>query len=362
MLDLSKAYTGYGGFNREFYFTASFNAIPSNIDLKLSLNKEKRSKKSFERVLSFIDLEKFNLEIICKSWNISSYKDTEKSEDYPYEYLLKSKTNILLLWVTLYPSELVADFYYEANDSIVEDWILKTINNLRNNLGQLETPSFEILAQNRDGFYAQEVNTKDFGALDISLMYNDDFQEIDQIITDSIKKSKSGLILLHGEPGTGKTTYIKNLISSFKSNSFIFIQNDLVPDLLKPNFISFLLRNKDCILIIEDAEKVVMSRETQDSSVVSTILQLTDGLFSDYLNIKVICSFNTGLDKIDKALLRKGRMIARYEFEKLTIEKSNKLLKSLGYEEMNQKMSVAEIYKLEDKNFSDINQKKIGFR
>lgn len=97
--------------------------------------------------------------------------------------------------------------------------------------------------------------------------------------------------------------------------------------MLHPDFISFLLKHQNAILIIEDAEKVLMSREQMnENSVVSTILQLTDGLFSDYLNIKIICTFNTSLDKIDKALLRKGRMIAYYEFKALIPEKANEIL------------------------------------
>ena len=74
------------------------------------------------------------------------------------------------------------------------------------------------------------------------------------------------MILLHGDPGTGKTTYIKHLIYKFLDKEFIFIQNDFVRDLLKPSFISFLLQNKNAILIIEDAEKVVVTRTLKTSA------------------------------------------------------------------------------------------------
>ena len=265
------------------------------------------------------------------------------------------------MWISLENNTLYIDFLYDANDKVVEEWILETNHKLRVNLGEIKAPTFKVLSTNRHGFYTEEVNSKNFEELDINQSYNDDFQVINEIITDSIQQTKSGLILLHGKPGTGKTTYIKNLISTYKDKSFIFIQNDFVSKLLKPGFISFLMKNKDRILIIEDAEKVVVSRDSQDLSVVSTILQLTDGLFSDYLNIKVICSFNTDLDKIDKALLRKGRIIARYEFKDLAVEKSNQLLRKIGYDELNKEMSIAEIYGLKEKSFSNLEQQKIGF-
>jgi ATP-dependent 26S proteasome regulatory subunit len=133
--------------------------------------------------------------------------------------------------------------------------------------------------------------------------------------------------------------------------------------LLNPEFISFLLKNKSCILIIEDAEKVITTREYQsESSVVSTILQLTDGLFSDYLNIKIICTFNTSIERVDKALLRKGRMIANYEFKPLSKEKTNKLLESRGFDAVDKEMALADIFNFDKRSFEGAaNSKKIGF-
>jgi ATP-dependent 26S proteasome regulatory subunit len=97
--------------------------------------------------------------------------------------------------------------------------------------------------------------------------------------------------------------------------------------------------------------------------VVSTILQLTDGLFSDYLNIKIICTFNTNIERVDKALLRKGRMIANYEFKPLSKEKTNKILKARGYTVTDKEMVLADIFNLNKKDFEhSANSKKIGFK
>ncbi len=151
------------------------------------------------------------------------------------------------------------------------------------------------------------------------------------------------------------------MISKYNKKAFIFIQNEFIKDLLNPDFISFLLQNRNCILIIEDAEKVITTREYQsESSVVSTILQLTDGLFSDYLNIKIICTFNTNIERVDKALLRKGRMIANYEFKPLSKEKTNKLLKSWGYNSIDKEMALADIFNFDKRGFeSSADSKKL---
>lgn len=60
-------------------------------------------------------------------------------------------------------------------------------------------------------------------------------------------------------------------------------------------------------------------------SPVSTLLNLADGLLSDCLNIQIVCSFNTDLSMVDKALMRKGRLIAKYEFKELEVEKAQNL-------------------------------------
>ena len=86
--------------------------------------------------------------------------------------------------------------------------------------------------------------------------------------------------------------------------------------------IKTLVQMEDSILVVEDAEELISIRDGNRSSNISWLLNLTDGLLGEALKIKVICTFNTPLKNIDEALLRKGRLIARYEFKELNIEKS----------------------------------------
>lgn len=99
-----------------------------------------------------------------------------------------------------------------------------------------------------------------------------------------------------------------------------------------PSLISTLIDNPNSILIIEDAEKIVIDREKNGDSPVSALLNISDGLLSDCLNIQVICSFNTDLSQVDSALMRKGRLIAEYEFKELEINKAQALSNKLGFD------------------------------
>jgi len=84
------------------------------------------------------------------------------------------------------------------------------------------------------------------------------------------------------------------------------------------------------VVIIEDAENIIMDRRTNHNSSVSNLLNISDGLLADFLNVQLICTFNNSLTLIDQALMRKGRLIAKYEFGKLSIEKSQRLSDHFG--------------------------------
>jgi hypothetical protein len=349
----------HNGFKLFRYFTVCFGLLPSSVKIVLPVE---GSKEVIDSILSHIDLEQFSFVPVFKNWHTDDSRDAKMSDDYAYEYVFRSESGQMLIHFLSQYQSIQVHFLYSLDNGDAERWILEANHSLRATYGSEKLPGFKVLVASDGGFYTEDVNTIDFRSIDISELYNDDFADVDSIIMQSLSKNEAGIVLLHGDPGTGKTTYIKHLISKFQDKEFIFIQNDFVKDLLKPAFISFLLNNKNAILIIEDAEKVVITRENAyDDSVVSTILQLTDGLFSDFLNIKIICTFNTTIDRLDKALLRKGRMIAKYKFSALTPEKAAALARKLGYENVTGSLTLADIFGLNKPGFSHATQKAIGF-
>jgi hypothetical protein len=341
------------------YYATCFNLIPSTIKIHLH---EDGNKEKAEKILEELDLQKYSFEPVLKNWRTENARDAKISEDFVYEYVFKSETHQMLIHFLTQRNFIQVHFLYNLHDSETEQWILEVNHKLRSKYGSEKKPGFKVLVSSEGRFYTDDIDTIDFESVNINELYNDDFAEVDEIISGSLQKNESGMILLHGEPGTGKTTYIKHLICKHSEKQFIFIQNDFVRDLLNPSFVFFLLQNKNSILLIEDAEKVVVSREHLASdSVVSTILQLTDGLFSDYLNIKIICTFNTNIERIDKALLRKGRMIAKYKFAPLSPEKTSALANKLGFENAKGSMTLADIFGADKHDFNDPDKKKIGF-
>ena len=77
----------------------------------------------------------------------------------------------------------------------------------------------------------------------------------------------------------------------------------------------------------KDAESIISSRENSRSNTVSNLLNLSDGLLSDCLNIQIICTFNIPICEVDNAFLRAGRLLGAYEFKPLCIDKATQLIK-----------------------------------
>ena len=222
---------------------------------------------------------------------------------------------------------------------------------------------FHMIVKGYDSFELNEYKVRQTKT-NIDLHYNDDFKSFDEDVVSFLKdKQRNGMILMHGESGTGKTTYIRHLIQNLNLK-FIFLPLFMAESLSSPELLPFLSEQKNSILIIEDSEKLIRSHESGNAqNDIATLLNISDGLLSDALGIKLICTFNTGLESIDKALLRKGRMINRYEFKKLSIDKAAKLAKKhkLPYNEK-QQITLGDLFNIDKANVTgEFERKGIGF-
>lgn len=199
--------------------------------------------------------------------------------------------------------------------------------------------------------------------LDLSLYYEDDFLEVDAVIRQRLnKKEDKGIILLHGLPGTGKTTYLRYLIGKVKKR-VLFLSPNIARNLMNPDFIDLLIDNPNTVVVIEDAEQIIMDRRTNGGSGVSNLLNISDGLLADFLNVQLICTFNSSLTMVDSALMRKGRLIAQYEFGKLSVSKAQRLSDHLGYQQIvDQPMTLAEIAGQHEKEYQPKQIQVIGFK
>ena len=338
-----------GGFciNEQALFLARFNTIPN-----------------------FIPEPEINC-AKAQLWMIENYGNEIKDNHYSKRYSTVKKTAVLDdVYFIVFEDLLV---YFDCNQSHVKFLFRKTdilkVNEIIEGIKKFKKrkskaiPTMSLLVHTTSGIDTKSLKIKK-PKLNITDNYNDDFLQIHQsIIKRLAKKDDKGLVLLHGKPGTGKTSYIRYLISILKKE-VIFLPPNMASAITNPELISILIDNPNSVFVIEDAENIIMDREKDGNSPVSALLNISDGLLADCLNIQIICSFNTDISKIDSALMRKGRLIAKYEFKELLTDKARQLSKKLGFKtQIEEPMTLASIYNQTEQEFQNNNiRPSIGFR
>lgn len=255
--------------------------------------------------------------------------------------------------------------YYNCSvtsTKIVEDLIISKLNDKK----AIHIPStentFYTIGVDNYGYQLQPADIR-LMDIDLELNYGKDFVSIDESILDKLKNEYHGLFLLHGKPGTGKTTYIRRLISKLsKEKTIIYIPSYLMESIADPSFMTFLSTFKESILILEDSEAVVTKSNNERSQGVSNILNICDGLLGDNMKIQIISTFNIQKGEIDEALKRAGRLMVDYEFRPLKPEDANILSKHIGHNKVYDKdVSLSEIYQGHNIIENSVKKTTIGF-
>lgn len=248
---------------------------------------------------------------------------------------------------------------YDCNDTSACDFLKSAITAFEKE--EENSSSFYLLTKNGYGeLDLKKYNAKMPDGINLSLNYGKDFDKVNETILDKLANNQSGLYILHGASGTGKSTYIKWLATNVKKK-FIYVPEFMVPSINDPNVMQLFLEHTNSVVILEDAEKLLTKREASATSMASLILNLSDGILSDIMKLSVIVTYNTSTDNIDQALLRKGRLRYIYEFKPLNIEDAKTLMVSHGINKkqmselegkglIKKQMSLAEIYNMYDEN------------
>ena len=295
-------------------------------------------------------------------------EDLQNLENSPKEHLVMISSVILLCPPRNSP------IYSVELEQQLQELIQKNV--LRSNTSK---PCIGMICKENNFYIKDFYITKNYTLNNIDLHYGKGFQDFHNELLSRLKSDPKGLVLFHGHPGTGKTYYIRNLIKDLIKigKHVIYFPPNMVGHLVSPEIMTFLSQvvletaesGKSCVLLLEDAEPLLVSRNGNGrSDGITNLLNLTDGLLNDMLSMQVIATFNTDLDNIDEALLRPERMIARKEFKKLSPEDANKLAKSIGLDKTyDTSISLAEIYSQRKAReilvheYTDQSKRKIGF-
>jgi len=199
---------------------------------------------------------------------------------------------------------------------------------------------FQLIRKERNDFKCEDVTLGVDTVLseeDFSLRYPNGSTQWHEEFVEKLHGRKSGLSILEGTPGTGKTSYVRHLMGSLQeTHRFYFIPPSNMKMLSQPDFIGFWASERqqhsdqNLVVILEDADAAVMTRSSDNQEQVSALLNLSDGMLGDFLALQIVCTINCTAAEIDQALLRPGRLITHRVFERLDPCHAERLAASLG--------------------------------
>lgn len=173
---------------------------------------------------------------------------------------------------------------------------------------------------------------------------------------DSYAASTSTILILNGHRGTGKSTLISDFIVRHKLKSLTTYDNNLMKE--DGFYIKFLTEEYD-LLVLEDADLVLLSRIETKNETISKLLNVSDGLV-DMSKKKIIITANLD-DKrdIDPAIMRPGRCFDMIDFRKLSGTEVDAACAAMG----RSRPGTADEYSLAEcfNRVEDDHQRKFGF-
>ena len=194
-------------------------------------------------------------------------------------------------------------------------------------------------------------------------------ENVDEYIEDFLS-SKAPLLILQGEAGTGKTTFVKQILQTMQKQlkpikeefnvtySFdesVFFLSDFYKRIIYDDY---------DVLVLEDINQMLV--KNSDEGVLNPInkfLSVTDGLVSKYKKIIITTNIESK-HQIAPALLRPGRCFDALAFRKLEGEEIEKLSKSYEKEIDTQveEINLSEFYaKLDDARNTKLLSHQVGF-
>jgi ATP-dependent 26S proteasome regulatory subunit len=145
---------------------------------------------------------------------------------------------------------------------------------------------------------------------------------------DRFMESNSNILLLIGPPGTGKTTFIRGLLSHTNSSAYVTYDPTILE---KDHMFAEFIGSDSSIMVLEDSDNFLKPRN-DGNTMMAKFLNLGDGLVTTK-GKKLIFSTNLpSIRDIDEALTRPGRCFGILDFSGLSHDEAVALHKKLELE------------------------------
>ena len=242
----------------------------------------------FRRIPNWFQLASINCEK-ANEWLIQNYQDSiadcfYTKRNHNHNKIRKHKESISVpfncpnntylddvyyflfddLLVYLNHNQSEAKFLYRKTDNALVDRIVSEISKFKKKERSRKKPEIQLLVTTPHGGLSTTIMNISKPKFSIENNYNDDFLPVHETILSRLrKKTDKGLVLLHGKPGTGKTSYIRYLITKTQK-PIIFLPPNMAASITDPGLMNVLIDNPNSVFVIEDAENIIIDRNRSE--------------------------------------------------------------------------------------------------
>ncbi len=280
-----------------------------------------------------VELEKL-LEIVCKYGE--KFYVSEKTDDKRFSYILISKNGVLNISNNGYEGDKVSASILTRSKEEVAAFEA----DISKKLTEISEGEIYVITKGPKGPRLESIGVAN-SPLERGNYEDNVIKAYDYIIKDLKNKKNPGgrLSIIDGPAGTGKTHLIRGIMNETDACIFVIVQPEHVVELSGPSLVPLLNETKQftaksdkksIVIILEDADDILVPRGRDNMSAISALLNYTAGIFGDLFDLRVIATTNAKKIDFEKALLRSGRLSRAVTVRELSAPKATEVYHRLG--------------------------------
>jgi len=253
-------------------------------------------------------------------------------------------------------------FYYDSNKkdhALVYQYALENFGEFfqdREAFEENESSNVYIVGYDKDSFELSpsEIN---ISKIDISLNYGPDLLKKEKELLKILSSTTSGIIMFSGPRGCGKTYFLKHIVKKTNKKFYYFPVHFLENIYLFGNFLNFIKKQKNPILVLEDCEYYFSNKGNKQ--LVDLLLSSLESMVKSE-DMQIIMTMNVDDEThIDEDLMYNSNVLFKHSFNKISSVQANKLAKKMNLSvQFEESIKLTQLYNV---NKNNVEKKKPGY-
>ena len=169
---------------------------------------------------------------------------------------------------------------------------------------------------------------------DVKSNYPGTAGKLDELVTGGPDAAHGHLGVLHGSPGSGKTSFIRSLSRAWQNQAKITYVVDTEAFFRNPGYLLNVILSENGrwhLIICEDAEEFLTEEaKATVGQALSRVLNVGDGMLGQGLRVLILFTTNSKKAQLNEAITRKGRCFLDIELPRFTQAQAMEWLRDHG--------------------------------